>query len=110
MTNDANDANHDSVREELQLRLDQLTKRAEGIDSQLSEPVNADWEERATESEGDEVLASLGNIAVKEISDIRDALARIEKGTYGTCSRCKQAIPAERLEAIPFAKTCTTCR
>ena len=104
-----NDTNHDSVREALQTRLAQLTKRAEGIDSELSEPGDSDWEERATESEDDEVLSSLGNIAIKEIKDIREAIARIDKGKYGVCSKCKQSIPAERLEAVPYAKTCTAC-
>lgn len=104
-----NDTNHDSVRTELQTKLIRLTKRAVGIDSELSEPGDTDWEERATELEDDEVLAALGNFALKEMTEIREAIARIDKGTYGVCSRCKKMIAAERLEAIPYAKTCTAC-
>ena len=104
-----NDTNHESVRKELQADLARLMKRAEGIDAELSEPGDSDWQERATESEDDEVLAAVGNFAVKEINDIKEALARIDKGTYGVCSRCKKAIAAERLEAVPYAKTCTAC-
>ncbi|SMP73811.1 transcriptional regulator, TraR/DksA family [Neorhodopirellula lusitana] len=104
-----NHTKHDSIRAELQTRLDHLMKRAQGIDSELSEPGDTDWEERATEMEDDEVLATLGNIAVKEITEIREAIGRIDKGTYGVCSRCKKAIPAERLDAVPYAKTCTAC-
>ena len=39
----------------------------------------------------------------------RDAVQRIEQGTYGRCSVCGEAIPAERLEAIPDADTCVRC-
>lgn len=39
----------------------------------------------------------------------QDAVERIEQGTYGRCSVCGEAIPAERLEAIPDADTCVRC-
>jgi RNA polymerase-binding protein DksA len=44
------------------------------------------------------------------LGDIRAALARIEAGTYGTCERCSAAIPAARLEAVPTASLCITCK
>ncbi|MEO5898903.1 MAG: TraR/DksA C4-type zinc finger protein [Ilumatobacteraceae bacterium] len=39
----------------------------------------------------------------------QDAVERIEQGTYGRCSVCGEAIPAERLEAIPDTDTCVRC-
>ena len=38
------------------------------------------------------------------------ALARIEKGTYGTCANCGKNIPAERLKALPYADLCIDCK
>lgn len=38
---------------------------------------------------------------------ILSALARIEKGTYGTCEVCGATIGADRLTANPSATTCT---
>ena len=38
------------------------------------------------------------------------ALKRIEDGSYGLCERCGQPIPAERLEALPTARLCVTCK
>lgn len=35
------------------------------------------------------------------------ALARLDAGTYGRCLTCGEAIPDERLEAIPAAAYCT---
>lgn len=43
------------------------------------------------------------------IGEIDAALARIEAGTYGRCTGCRSAIPEERLELRPFARTCVSC-
>ncbi|MFA6536398.1 MAG: TraR/DksA C4-type zinc finger protein [Candidatus Paceibacterota bacterium] len=39
-------------------------------------------------------------------NNVKDALARITAGTYGTCEVCKKAIDPKRLEANPSATTC----
>jgi RNA polymerase-binding transcription factor DksA len=38
--------------------------------------------------------------------DVKDALERIEKGTYGICKVSGDPIEKERLEANPSAQTC----
>src|SRR6476660_4324300 len=43
------------------------------------------------------------------IGEIDAALARIEAGTYGSCTQCGDAIPEERLELRPFAGRCVSC-
>jgi RNA polymerase-binding transcription factor DksA len=48
-------------------------------------------------------------LASDTLDGIERALSRLEAGTYGTCERCGQAIPRERLEAIPDASTCVAC-
>jgi DnaK suppressor protein len=44
------------------------------------------------------------------LHDVERALAKIDAGTYGTCERCGRPIPAERLEAIPWALLCIDCK
>lgn len=41
---------------------------------------------------------------------VEAALQRLEDGTYGTCVTCGQPIPIERLEALPFAAQCVSCK
>jgi DnaK suppressor protein len=41
---------------------------------------------------------------------LREALARLGNGTYGTCANCSHTIPAERLLASPAATLCVTCQ
>ncbi len=37
---------------------------------------------------------------------IKEALERLEDGTYGYCAECNRAIPIERLRVVPYAKYC----
>lgn len=41
--------------------------------------------------------------------EIRDALARIDAGTYGVCENCGKKIPQGRLETVPYARYCVPC-
>ena len=41
-----------------------------------------------------------------QLTDVKNALKKIEEGTYGTCEVCGTEIEEDRLEAIPSAKTC----
>jgi RNA polymerase-binding transcription factor DksA len=43
------------------------------------------------------------------VSEARDALRRMDAGTFGVCEECKQAIPKARLDAIPFTRYCVKC-
>ena len=46
---------------------------------------------------------------VIRLSQIRDALARIEAGVYGVCCVCEGSIPYERLFVFPEAPECAAC-
>jgi len=41
---------------------------------------------------------------------IRLAQQQVEKGSYGICQGCGEAIPARRLEAVPSAIFCVFCQ
>ncbi|MFA7532818.1 MAG: TraR/DksA C4-type zinc finger protein [Tissierellaceae bacterium] len=43
------------------------------------------------------------------ISEIDDSLNDINKGTYGICRECGNKISEDRLDAIPYVKTCVDC-
>ena len=46
----------------------------------------------------------------KLIGKIREALDRIENGTYGVCEECGEDISAERLKARPVTTLCIDCK
>jgi DnaK suppressor protein len=43
------------------------------------------------------------------VAEIDQALERIDAATYGRCTACGSSIPAERLEAVPWAALCVPC-
>lgn len=59
--------------------------------------------------ERDRLLVVAGD-AQARVGEIDAALARVDAGTYGTCDVCQQPIPEARLEAVPEATLCVTCK
>ena len=70
-------------RQQLEDRLTVLDERLHEIGDELESHQSKDWEELATEREGDEVLEQLGLSAQEEIVRIRAALKRMDEGEYG---------------------------
>lgn len=76
-----------------------------------AEPANldidtADQSEMADKMEGyEENTAILKELEVR-YNDIKDALGKIEAGTYGVCEVSGEPIEMDRLEANPAARTC----
>ena len=93
----------------LNRRLAYLENRLENIEDDLDEPKSSDWEERAVEAEGDEVMEELGLSGLEEIKAINAALGRIEQGTYGECVTCGEEILETRLEIVPHTPFCRKC-
>lgn len=62
--------------------------------------------DHATVTHDRELDDTLEENAEQILREIETALARMEDGTYGTCTVCGKAIPPERLEAVPYATLC----
>ncbi len=94
---------------QLNARLAELNGRLASIEDELESHVSRDWEELATEREGDEVLEGMGLSGQQEIRMIEAALSRIAAGSYGTCTKCGGAIGDARLDVLPFTPFCRDC-
>ena len=46
----------------------------------------------------------------ESLSDVEHALEKYEAGTYGLCDSCSKPIEPARLEAIPQATLCLSCK
>ncbi len=100
---------YSELANQLRVRLNDLTNRAEVIEDDLRHPLDKDWEEQAIDLADDEALVGVDEVLRNEIQQIRLALLRIENGTYGTCAKCGGEIGLERLKARPIATRCITC-
>ena len=67
------------------------------------------------EEEANEALELEKRLALEqEIQDrltkVERALRKFEEGTYGQCDSCGQPIDPDRLEALPHAALCLSCK
>jgi YteA family regulatory protein len=104
LTNEANKINK---------TLGQMYENGEAVMSEHSPNELSNYDNHPADL-GSELYSVELNMALKvheqsKLNDINSALNKIEKGTYGKCESCKQEIPYERLEALPFAKLCMKC-
>jgi len=93
----------------LEARQASLLRRIGGIRDELASHQEKDWEELATQREGDEVLESLGVEAQVELRTIKGALARLDSGDYGRGQVCGSLISAARLNVLPDTPFCKDC-
>jgi DnaK suppressor protein len=56
------------------------------------------------------IALKLRQTDAKILQAIEEALARIDKGTYGVCRDCGEPIAAVRLAAIPWTRVCRDCK
>lgn len=101
-----------AVKAVLETKLNEYNTRAESIRRDLrheNEPLEKDSGEAAVQLENEDVLRGLLNEAEQEQDRIVKALARLESGNYGICTRCHGAIEAPRLKAMPQAERCIKC-
>ncbi len=100
---------HTALIDRLKSRRAELVEDLDEIEGALDDPAPKDWEDQASERQGDEVLSSLGQHDADEIRRIDAALARAKAGEYGICVKCGNDISPERLDAVPETPFCKTC-
>jgi DnaK suppressor protein len=71
-----------------------------------AEDRNPEYEESAQRKLADDVLTTLSESERREVLQIDGALSRMDEGSYGVCVDCGQAIPVDRLRALPFTLRC----
>jgi RNA polymerase-binding transcription factor DksA len=105
-------SDNEEIRAKLEARRDELEKRLERIDEDVRRPggpLDPQAEEQLPELANDEVLDGIDEISRTELEAIYNTLRRIERGEFGTCSKCGEPIPTERLEALPHSEHCVAC-
>ena len=66
--------------------------------------------EYATDNQTIETALDLRRIQHERLTQVEEALQRVERGDYGICESCGKAIGINRLLAKPFARFCVPCR
>ena len=101
--------NDAKMRAVLETRMAELETRLSEIEAELDSHQSKDWEELATEREGDEVLEREGTLGQEEIAKIKAAFLRMDEGEFGYCVKCGDAVSKERLAVVPHTPFCRKC-
>jgi len=102
----------DFFRKLLVRRLEELLMEAERTKDQVKETDEpaADPIELASNGFDRDFLLRLRDRERKLMSKIKEALERIENGTFGICEECGEKISEKRLGARPMATLCIDCK
>lgn len=101
--------NLEQLRISLETKQQELAKRIVAIENDFKKGRSQDFAEQTTETENDQVLDEIHHEAKIELSQVKDALSRIETGDYGRCEVCDEPINPQRLQALPYINTCINC-
>jgi len=102
----------EAIRSKLEQQKQELLTRAAKVRADItrsSGPLDKDFAEQVVQMENDAVLAGIGEATAAELAQINRALAQLDAGHYGVCSRCGKPIDARRLQALPYSDRCITC-
>jgi len=100
----------ESERKRLLNELDELQANVQPAEVRREGSPFGKREEEATESFELEKRLALEKQTRANLAEIELALEKFKKGTYGLCDICGQPIPADRLEAVPYANLCLSCK
>ncbi len=73
---------------------------------ETQDPGVEDVADAATTDENEDEALAAGTIEWETLKLVREALQRIENGTYGICVDCGRPIERARLEAVPWTPYC----
>ena len=71
---------------------------------------SGDVADAAFDASGGEMSSRLAELEVRELRMIERAIAKLKRGTYGSCELCKAKIPVARLNALPYSTMCIRCQ
>ncbi len=92
--------------------LDELLGKNSHTAGSVAEPTekSLDFTDQATQESDMDLNIHMKERDSKLVAKIKEALERVEDGTYGICEDCGQRISEERLKARPVTTMCIKCK
>ena len=84
--------------------------RAQASNLETTGSGTLDLADQAANAYTKEFLLSLGDADRRTLRQVDAALEKIRLRTYGKCEKCEGEIAIKRLEALPFAEYCISCK
>src|SRR5580692_10343 len=103
----------DYYKKKLQTKREELARsiaRTEEEGRSADDDPTVDLADKAANSYTKEFLFGQNNTDRATLALIDEALERIKNNSYGQCEYCETELQQKRLEAVPWARNCTSCQ
>src|SRR5579863_8557588 len=103
----------DYYKKKLQAKREELARsiaRTEEEGRSADDDPTVDLADKAANSYTKEFLFGQNNTDRATLALIDEALERIKNNAFGQCEYCETELQQKRLEAVPWARHCTSCQ
>ena len=87
-----------------------LIEKLKGNDLSVDDTETPNPVDLAVRNYSKNVMLAVSENESRQLTEIDEALLRIEDEEYGNCLNCEKAINPKRLQAIPWARFCLDCQ
>lgn len=87
-----------------------LIEKLKGNDLSVDDSETPDPVDLAVRNYSKNVMLAVSENESRQLTEVDEALMRIEDEEYGNCLNCEKAINPKRLQAIPWARFCLDCQ
>src|SRR5688572_5535217 len=87
-----------------------LIEKLKGNDLSVDDTETPDPVDLAVRNYSKNVMLAVSENESRQLTEIDEALLRIDDEEYGNCLNCENPINPKRLQAIPWARFCLDCQ
>ncbi len=98
------------IKQKLMAERELLIEKLKGNDLSIDDSETPDPVDLAVRNYSKNVMLAVSENESKQLTQIDEALLRIEDDEYGACQNCEKPINPKRLAAIPWARYCLDCQ
>jgi len=96
------------LQEQARNLMNRMSTPAAAVVARREEP--SDYGDMSEQSHEEWLFLNRNAANAEQLRQIKEALQRINDGTYGICADCEKPISTKRLQAVPWAKYCVQCQ
>ena len=87
-----------------------LIEKLKGNDLSIDDSETPDPVDLAVRNYSKNVMLVVSENESRQLTEVDEALLRLEDDEYGNCQNCEKPINPKRLAAIPWARYCLDCQ
>jgi DnaK suppressor protein len=98
------------LKQRLLAERDLLVEKLNGNDLSVDDSETPDPVDLAVRNYSKNVMLAVSENESRQLTEIDQAILRLDDDEYGSCQNCEKAINPKRLAAIPWARYCLDCQ